>query len=48
MCKVVTLSNVELTKYVSMMESLKEEINKVIQNVRGKDEARGLYFLSKS
>ena len=42
------LSNVELTKSVSMMENLKEEMNIVIRDIEEEDEVRGLYSLSKS
>ena len=42
------LSSVELTKSVSMMENLKEEMNIVIRDIEEEDEVRGHYSLSKS
>ena len=42
------LTSVELTKSVSLMENLKEEMNIAIRDIKEQDEARGLYSLSKS
>ena len=42
------LNSVEVTKSVSIMENLKEEMNIAIRDIREQDEVRGLYSLSKS
>ena len=42
------LPNLELTKSVSMMENLREEMDIAIRDIEEQDEVRGLYSLSKS
>ena len=46
--KAFDLSSVKLTSSVSMMETLKEEMNIAIRDIKEQDEVRGLYSLSKS
>ena len=42
------LPDLELTKSVSMIENLKEEMKIAIRDIEEQDEVRGLYSLSKS
>ena len=46
--KLYNLTNDELTRFVSKVVNLEEEVTKAIKNIKEEDEVRGLYSLSKS